>query len=145
MKILLSTLLILLSTSAMALPDNFTGSWFDPEQPGFGINVDPNSGDTVAYFYSHDHYNRPIWWVMVGDEVLTMSVTYVIENGPPKILKEIDVGVAEIIPLAHGIIRFRYTLIAEVDPYTGDLSLCDGPHCDGDYIFQQGTQPVVCE
>ena len=140
MKILLSTLLILLSTSAMALDANHTGSWLDPEQPGFGINIEAHEGVTAAYFYSFDHYNNPKWWVMVGDEVLTMSVTYVVENKPLVITKEVDVGVAEIIPLAPGVIRFRYTLIAELDE--GEVVLCDGEHCKGDYIFKQLTQPI---
>ena len=143
MKILLSTLLILLSTSAMALEPCHTGSWLDPEQPGFGINIEAHQGFTAAYLYSFGKYQNPKWWVMVGDEVLTMSVTYVVESEPLVITKEIDVGVAEIVPLAPGVIRFRYTLIAEVKH--GEVILCDGDHCDGDYIFHQLTQPVACE
>ena len=144
MKTLLMTVLLMVSGSAFALPACMTGSYFDPEQAGFGVNIEAYEKITAAYLYTFDKDFRPIWYVMVGDEVLTMSVTYVIDD-KVFITREVDVGVAEIIPLADGVIRFRYTLIAEVDPDGGKLSLCRGEHCTGDFVFKQITRPIPCD
>ena len=145
MKTLLTILLLMISGSAMALDACLTGSWYDPEQSGFGINIEAHQGFTGAYLYTFDKNLRPIWFVMVGKEVLTMSVTAVVPDNDKFIAKELDVGVAEIIPVAEGLIRFRYSLIAEYDTEKGKLVLCNGDHCDGDYLFTQLTKPIACD
>mgnify|MGYP000620660412 CR=1 FL=1 len=145
MKAVLAAIMLLVSVNAMALDACMTGSFYDPEQEGFGINVEAHQGFTAAYFYTFDKNLRPIWFVMVGKEVLTMSVTAVVKDNDVFITKELDVGVAEIVPLADGLIRFRYSLIAEYDVDRGALVLCRGDHCEGDYLFRQLTIPIACK
>jgi len=143
-KLLLILTLFLLSTTAQALDPCMTGSWYDPEQSGFGVNIEAHDVYTASYLYTFDGDSRPVWYVMLGDKILTMSVAYVLDDDD-FITKEVEVGVAEIIPITDGVIRFRYSLIAEVDPDGGGVRICRGDHCDGDYIFKQLTRPLECE
>lgn len=142
-RYMITLLLLTLSFNAIALDACFTGAWYDEERVGEGINLEAHEKFTSGFFYGFDKNTKPIWYAMLGDEILTMSVAIVVED-KTFITKEEDVGVAQVVPLADGVIRFRYTLIAEVDE-DGDLKLCKGDHCTGDYIYTQLTRPIPCD
>jgi hypothetical protein len=53
------------STQATALP--FTGLWFDPLEPGYGLSIDTQGDTRVVLTYFYNQQNQPRW-VMIQQE-----------------------------------------------------------------------------
>jgi hypothetical protein len=59
-------LLISLSANAFDIEKSITGSWFDQENPGQGINIEILSGNrTLVYWYAYDQ-GKPLWLTGTG-------------------------------------------------------------------------------
>lgn len=43
-----------------------TGSWYNPDQSGSGINIEIQNGVLVGYYYGYDADGRSEWWLFHG-------------------------------------------------------------------------------
>ena len=140
MKTLLVTLLLLISTSAMALDSCYTGSWYDPARDGEGISIEVLDVTTVAYFYTFDSQDKQQWFTLIGDGVMTMYSTELVGD----FISQTDaVGTAEIIPLTNDTLSYEFN--QEFRYKNGNLIPCNGDTCAGSYTYQRLTQPVPCQ
>jgi hypothetical protein len=142
MKALLISLLLMLSTSVFAVEQCHTGSWFNPDRNGEGINIEFNDGLVVAYFYTFDQDGQQVWYTMVGDRVLTIETTVIVEDESDFITKTVDSGVADIEIITDNVLVFKYNLILDND---GDeFFLCEGDQCKAERVYERITQPIPC-
>ena len=61
----------------MALDACYTGSWYDTQRDGEGINIEVLEELTVAYFYTFDKNDNQAWFTLLGDKILTMHQTVI--------------------------------------------------------------------
>jgi hypothetical protein len=72
MKILLSLILVFLTTplfgeDRLNVRPSWSGSWYNPDQSGHGINVQILDEDrTVIYWYTYDLDGKPFWLAALG-------------------------------------------------------------------------------
>ena len=72
MRILLSLFFVLSTASvfgdlSLNVRPSWSGSWFNPEQSGHGINVEILDEDrTLIYWYTYDRHGKPVWLVAEG-------------------------------------------------------------------------------
>ncbi len=142
MKQFTATLLLLLTAPAMALDACMTGSWYAPDRNGEGIVLEILENTTVGYFYTYGSQGRA-WYVMVGDEFLTVYGTALLSRNPFSVL-EVDVGSAIITSIDDNTLRFKYSLTLDVDKNAA-IPWCLNAFCDGDYVYQRLTQPIKCD
>ena len=148
MKTLLMTVLFMVSGSVFALDECFTGSWFDPDRVGEGINVEVNKDGalTVAYFYTFDKRGRQIWYSMIGEETLVMESTVVVDD-VDFITKTVDVGTAAVEPITNDVMVFGYVRLIEWNPIRKEFTLCDkeaDDTCEAIHVYRRLTQPIAC-
>lgn len=135
--------LVLFSINANALDRCYSGSWSDSQREGEGINIEMNDGVIVAYFYTFDVEGRQVWFTMLGESVLTMMTTVLLDD-VDFITKTVDTGVAFIEPITANAIRFRYQHIIEWLPVEQEMVICKGDHCKADRLYKRITQPIAC-
>lgn len=144
MRKLLSLLLLLFSFNVFAMDRCMTGSWYDPDFVGQGVNIEVNSDSlVVAYLYAFVE-KRQTWWSMVGDRFLTMETTVLLDD-EDYVSKTLDVGVAEFEVITDDVIYFQYRLLVDVDPFTNEPKLCLADYCSGEYLLKRLTQPIDCD
>ena len=67
---LLASLLLMLSSSvwAMTVADNYSGSWYDPDQSGHGLSIEAVSEERlVIYWYTYHPDGTPMWLISEAD------------------------------------------------------------------------------
>jgi hypothetical protein len=67
---ILTTLLLVLScsVSAMNVPDNYSGSWYDPDHSGHGLNIESVDDEKlVIYWYTFHPDGTPMWLAIEAD------------------------------------------------------------------------------
>lgn len=136
------SLLFLFSSGAMAIEACHTGSWYDPDRDGEGVNIEVIDGITVAYLYTFDHEDRPSWYTMLGDQYLAMYQTVVVPDKTEFITKTQPVGVAQFELLTDDIIYFNYLI--DIVYKDGLKYECNYDRCKGSYVYRRITQPIPC-
>jgi len=143
MKAFLTILLFLFSTTAFALDACYTGSWFDPLRDGEGINIEANDQNVVAYFYTFDRNDRKAWFTLIGDRVLAIFDTILIDDKYLDFRTEtVLVGSAIIEPLTNNDLYFQYQF--DLEYKNGIKYECVGDICTGNYLYRRLTQPIPC-
>jgi len=126
----------------MAFDACMSGSWFDPERDGEGITLEAlPDGGVLGYFYTYGSQGRA-WYVMTGDETLTMFGTVKTSNDPFGVL-ESEVGTAIITAIGPRTLQFTYDLVLDVDR-DATIPWCLGGHCAGSHTYKRITQPRPC-
>jgi len=134
MKVVLTTLLMLIATQAVALESCMTGSWYDKTNPGTGIDVQILGDKTVAYYYTYGSQGKT-WYIMLGEgEELTVIGTA--PNG-----SEADVGTARIFRIDDDTIFFEYQLTLDQDD---DFGWCLSGFCEDKFVYSRLTKPIPC-
>ena len=67
---LLASLLLMLSSSVWAMPvaDNYSGSWYDPDQSGHGLSIEAVDEERlVIYWYTYHPDGTPMWLITAAD------------------------------------------------------------------------------
>jgi len=147
MKYFLTILLAIFSINAFALDECFTGSWYDKNRSGEGINIEVNKGGalTVAYFYTFDEDRRQTWFTFVGEKTLTMYQTVLLDYDD-FITDEESIGVGVVEPVTNDVLIFAYDRLIKWLPLEEKFVLCNGKFetCSATYIYRRLTQPVAC-
>ena len=126
----------------MAIDACYTGSWYDTKRDGEGINIEVLEDLTVAYFYTFDKGGNQVWYTLIGDKILTMHQTVIVEDPDEFITKTVLVGEAEIEVLTNDEIFYQFNIVwGYVD---GKLKRCTGDRCEGKYLYRRITQPIPC-
>jgi len=130
------------TTAVLAVEQCHTGSWYDPNRNGEGINIEFLDGLVVGYIYTFDNHGKQIWFTMLGDKILTIETTVVVDD-VDFLTKTVDTGVAEIDMITDNVLVFRYNLLLTHNG-DGDFYLCDDPSCKGERVYERLTQPIPC-
>ncbi len=139
MKTLINLLFIsvFFSTPLFALDSCLSGSWYNPDNPGSGIDVQVLENQTVAYYFAYGSAGQA-WYVMLGeDQNLRMISTSRQGND----VSEFDVGSARIEPIDNNTISFSYDII--IDAST--RSWCLSWFCSDELIYKRLTTPIPCD
>ena len=141
MRYLLTLILTLLAVPVMAFDACMTGSWYDPQRDGEGINIEVLDDTVIAYFYRPGASNQR-WYLMIGDRP---------EGGDARLGVYQSVGVDEVYWIGDALIsvtgdntldfsyEFRYDMTRGGD----DLPWCIG--CNGAFMYVRLTQPIPCD
>ena len=146
-KVLIAILALLFAADAYALETCDTGSWYDPDRAGEGINLEVTEGTVVMYFYTYAEGSHA-FYVGVGENDDELVELTLYETVPGSLLEfpkeELEVGTA-ILEKEEGFLLWSYHLSLDADSLgNGHLPYCVGFHCDGDLIYERLTQPVAC-
>jgi len=146
MKTLLMTVLLMVSGSAFALDACLTGAFHDKERVGEGIQMEfLNDKISAGFFYTFVD-KRPMWYVMSGEEVITLYQVQIVEDdGIDFITKETAVGVASVEFITDNAVLWEFVILQEFDYDKGRFTLCKGDHCTGSYLYSRITQPIGCQ
>jgi hypothetical protein len=139
--LLLASLPFAAFSQSGALDSCHTGSWYDPLNPGEGINVEVlPDGYVVAYFYTYDFMGRQTWYVFQGadSEFLT---AYDVVNG-----EAVDVGQASLTATSNNSVYFHYQFLLDLDAQspTRPIPWCLTSACEGEFAYIRLTQPIPC-
>lgn len=136
MKKLFAIALLAVSANAFALDACFTGSWYDPENPGEGINVEVLDDILVVYFYDESGQ----WTFFQGDEEkLDMYQPWAGGND--------DVGDGYFVPVDNNTVEFGFDQLLDLRDVTfwRPIPWCLRSDCERDFVFRRLTQPIPCE
>lgn len=112
-----------------------SGSFYDPENPGEGINVEVLDSAIVIYFYELDG----TWMFAQGDENgLELYQPYSGGVG--------DVGSAYFIPVDDNTVEFGFDMILDLDDITFERPIpwCLKEGCSKSFVYKRLTQPIPC-
>lgn len=147
MKFLLTFLLAIFSLNAMALDKCMSGSWYDPQRDGEGINVEVDATNmTVAYFYTFDRNESKAWYTLLGDGYLAMFDTFKVDDKYLEFRTETQlVGSAILEPLTPDAMYFIYQFDLEYkDGKKYECVTTPDFSCNGRYLYRRLTQPIPC-
>lgn len=137
MKYLLTLLLALgMTTSVQALDNCVTGSWYDPENSGSGINVEVMDDVVVVYYYTPGR-----WLSFLGANDLPYSVDLNLYQTTSEGTRYAGDGSIDIID--NDTMVFNY--MQQYDFWREDATIpwCIG--CTGTFEYVRLTQPIPCE
>lgn len=136
MKFLL-VLLLALSTPVLALDNCMTGSYYDPDFPGQGINVEALENSTLVYFYNADG----TWLLLQGKEDFDLK-TYQNAFGEPHLI-----GDGYIEADGYNAVWFGYVMGLDLRDYGfyRPTPWCLRTDCEVDYKYVRLTQPIPCD
>jgi hypothetical protein len=143
MKALLTALLagLLLVCTPLLFADQsvdpcYTGSWYDPENPGSGVNVEVLETAVVVYFYRAEG----TWFVLQGDDDG-------LEAYQPWGDGIENVGDGYFAPVDNDTAAFGYDLLLDLERAAPGLPIpwCLRSDCSGEFEYTRLTQPVPCE
>ena len=139
----MAVLLSLTINTAQALDNCMTGSWYDPERDGEGINIESDGDVTIAYFYTFNRSDKSVWYTMVGGTYLAMYDTFKVDDEFKDFRTETKlVGTASLEPLGFNNIYFQYEF--DLEYKNGVKYYCVGEICKGSYLYRRLTQPIPC-
>lgn len=102
------------SADIEVLPDSFflssgmTGSWYDPEQSGHGINLEFLPDERlIGYWYTFDADGNPAWLVFEGTHTATMAEVTVLEVAGGAFPPDFDPDLVE--RTAWGTLQFEFS------------------------------------
>jgi hypothetical protein len=143
-----AALLALYAAPALALENCDSGSWYDPDRAGEGINLEVTDSTVVMYFYTYSEGSHA-FYVGVGDNDDELVELTLYETVPGSLLEfpkeELEVGTA-FVEKEEGFLLWSYHLSLDADKVdNGHLPYCVGFHCDGEFVYERLTQPVACQ
>ena len=138
MRYVLAGILLLLSGSVFALDSCITGSWFDPERDGEGINIEVLEDKTLVYFYTYRN-QKQVWFISVDNVVYTTRK----KTEDPFSVDVFEVGSASIVAHDNDSLTFRFKLDIDIDRNAA-IPWCL-TQCFGEYEYVRLTQPVACQ
>lgn len=144
MKFLLAIALLIFAQSSFGLDRCMTGSWYDPERDGEGINIEVLEGQTFGYFYTYGLNNHKVWYLFQGkdDRNLTMYGTLKTSEDPFK-AAEYDVGTASIRVFDEDFMLFEFQLRTDLSEDNAH-KFCLANYCEGKYLYERITTPIPC-
>lgn len=140
MKFLAVIFLALLSSSVLArsepIDQCMTGSFYDPEAPGEGINIEVGESYTLVYFYRFDG----TWIVLQGDEYGDLQAYQNWGDGVQ------NVGVGRLVVIDQDTVEFSWDLILDLRfiSFERPIPWCLHSDCEGIVIYKRLTQPIDC-
>lgn len=109
-----------------------SGSFYDPEAPGSGINVEVLEDQTVVYFYREDND----WFIMQDNTVYQNWAGDVTE-----------VGVGDLVWVDDDNVVFSYNLLLDVHmiSFERPIPWCLRSDCKAEFEYVRLTQPNPCD
>jgi hypothetical protein len=116
---------------AEGLDPCMSGSFYDPDAPGEGINVEVLEDQVVVYFYRADG----VWFVLQDGEVYQ-----------PYAGEIYDVGRGVFEPISQDEVYFSYDLLLDSTQVSQHRPIpwCLRSDCEDEMILQRLTQPIPC-
>lgn len=136
---------LMFSTSAMAIDECFTGSWYDAEaNDGRGLDFQVLANEQIAgYFYTWYGAERDLFLVAGssegGGDNLWLSGYQSFYGG------EMYAGTATISVVDNDTILFTHTWKYDARNTDSTMRWCLNSTCTGEYEFTRLTQPIPCE
>jgi hypothetical protein len=60
----------------------FTGVWYDPEEPGYGITINTQGATRAIVIYFYDNENQPRWVLITQDNIRNSTGEAISLTGP---------------------------------------------------------------
>jgi hypothetical protein len=124
------------AVAAQSIDECMTGSYYDPANPGEGVNVEVGDDYTIAYFYKFDG----TWVAFHGDREGALDAyqnrgegASLVGEGALEVVDENTVALSWDL-----LLDIRYLSAARPIPW------CLHSECEGDVVFERLTQPIPC-
>lgn len=123
---------VLFALPAMAAQTCLSGSFYDPENPGEGINVEVLEDQTVVYFYRADND----WFIMQDDTVY--------QNWAGDVTA---VGSGSLAWVDNDNVTFSYDLLLDIHmiSFERPIPWCLRSDCKAELDYVRLTQPNPCD
>lgn len=128
------------SNEPAQLDSCYSGSWYDPLDPGEGINVEVLDGYYVVYFYTYNADGQT-WYVFQGDDNEALTAVDVLDREP------VDIGSGSFTPTSTNDAYFIWRFSLDLDKLspTTPIPWCLHSGCEGEVAYKRLTQPIPCE
>jgi len=138
MKTLLIVILLSISFPLFALDKCMTGSWYDPDNSGSGVDIQVLGDFTTVKYYAYGS-SRQAWYVMNGEGGNLNMIATVYDAG---VVTEHDVGSAHIEQIDNNTITFDFDINIDVD---NGFNWCLSDFCQGNLTYTRITTPIPCD
>jgi len=139
----LMTLLLLISTSAFAsgsLPSCYSGSWYDTDRNGEGIDLQVLEHTNLFYFYTFVGKDQ-MWFTGLGKDT-NFTLYYTTKSHENPFITSTDpIGTATIKFVDNDVMLFTFDVPNK--PPAGDW--CLETSCSGKYVYERLTSLIKCD
>ncbi len=128
------------SEATVGIDACYSGSWYDPNVPAEGINIEVLVNQVLVYFYTYDVEGRQTWFVFQGDSEFQLTAYDIINR------ETVDVGYGAVEPTGDNTLIFSYDFVLDLDLLspTQPIPWCLHIGCSREVVYQRLTQPIPC-
>lgn len=145
---IIATLLLLASSSALAIDACYSGLWFDPTRNGEGISVDVVSEDqVVVLFYTYNNDLDKYWYIFQGETDALVAYDTLKTAEEPFNVVTAAIGSGELEVVDTNTLNFYYDFVLTLDGATVDnpVPWCLDENCSGAFEYTRLTSLIPCE